>query len=60
MARRTPHHATFVHQDFNYDDPKRKPLVVECTGCDWLADGFTRRPDAKDAGARHEQEANHG
>lgn len=60
MAKYTDYHKTFVHQDFKYTDPKRKPLVVECSGCDWREDGYTRRPDAKQAGARHEGEANHG
>lgn len=60
MARYTATHTTFVHQDFKYSDKQRKPLIVECTGCDWIEDGFTRRPDAKAAGERHEGEANHG
>jgi hypothetical protein len=59
MAKPTQH-STFVHQDFKYSDPKRKPLVVECVACRWIDTGFTRREDAKRAGDRHEKEANHG
>lgn len=59
MAKYTDYHKTFVHQDFKYTDPRRKPLVVECSGCDFLVRGISRREDAKKEGARHEGEANH-
>jgi hypothetical protein len=59
MAKYTDYHKTFVHQDFKYDDPKRKPLVVECSGCDFIANGIHRRPEAKEIGRRHEDEMKH-
>lgn len=59
MAKYLSTHKTFVHQDFKYTDPRRKPLIAECAGCEWVESGFTRRADAKEAARRHEDEANH-
>lgn len=58
MAKYTDYHKAFVHQDFKYSDPRSKPLIVECSGCDYLERGYTRREDARKAAARHEKEAN--
>jgi hypothetical protein len=59
MARPTTHD-TWVHQDFKYDDPRRKPLLVECVLCGVIERGIGRREDAKKIGVRHEKEFNHG
>lgn len=52
-------HWTFTHHDFKSADPRVKETVVECVACLWIEKGYTRRPDAKAAGRRHEDEANH-
>lgn len=52
-------HATFLHHDFKRRDPRIDEWVVECVACTWLESGYTRKPDAQKAGARHEGEANH-
>lgn len=51
-------HWTFTHHDFKSVDPRRQEYVVECVACLWEESGYTRREEAKKAGARHEGEAN--
>jgi hypothetical protein len=51
-------HHTWLHHDFKRRDPRIDEWVVECALCDFVVKGFTRKPDAKTAGIKHEQEAN--
>lgn len=52
-------HVTFLHHDFQRKDPRIDEWVVECTACKYIAKGFTRKPDARAEGIKHEKEANH-
>jgi hypothetical protein len=60
MAKRTRYHHTFLHHSYERRDPRIDEWVVECTGCSFLAKGFTRKPDARKVADQHEKEANHG
>jgi hypothetical protein len=60
MSKYTAYHKTWVHQDFKQEHAQRHGLlIVECSGCDFLERGHTRRADAKKAGQRHEDEVSH-